>query len=163
MAAETINDGVYFIQNLGKGTVLDLESGSSKNNTKVKGHKKREINDPWVSAQLWLIARVPGTVKYTIQNANSRTFLDLKGGVAESETPLVGYEATNKVTQHWMIQRNSNGTAYVIFNAKSTSASTPLFIDLYAGGVVDGTPIKGIVGEGSVTPNTNQLWIITRA
>ena len=48
--------------------------------TKVQGFAKHELNDVWASAQLWIIARVPNTDTYTIQNANSRTYLDLQNG-----------------------------------------------------------------------------------
>ena len=52
--------------------------------TKVQGFAKHELNDVWASAQLWIIARVPNTDTYTIQNANSRTYLDLSGSTSHS-------------------------------------------------------------------------------
>ncbi|EJF58760.1 ricin B-like protein, partial [Dichomitus squalens LYAD-421 SS1] len=103
MAALTIETGVYFIQNAGTGTVLDLTLGSNANGTKVQGFTKHELNDVWVSAQLWIIAQVPGTDEYTIQNANSRTYLDLTGSTSlateRNGTPLIGFEPTGNPNQ----------------------------------------------------------------
>ena len=48
--------------------------------TKVQGFEKRELSDPWVPAQLWVINEVEQGV-YTIQNTNSRTFADLSGSM----------------------------------------------------------------------------------
>lgn len=48
--------------------------------TKVQGYAKRELNDSWVSAQLWIISQVGNDAVYTIQSAGSRTFLDLDKG-----------------------------------------------------------------------------------
>jgi hypothetical protein len=44
--------------------------------TTVQGYAKRELSDPWVPAQLWIISQA-GTNLYTIENTNSRTYLDL--------------------------------------------------------------------------------------
>jgi hypothetical protein len=44
--------------------------------TTVQGHAKRELSDGWVPAQLWVISQA-GTNLYTIENTNSRTYLDL--------------------------------------------------------------------------------------
>ena len=101
--------------------------------TRVQGFQKHELNNVWVSAQLWIItANEDGS--YTIQNANSRTYLDLTGstsfiirllpcvnsgygyGVAgniANGTPLIGYQGTGNPNQKWIIKRNSTNTAYV--------------------------------------------------
>jgi hypothetical protein len=42
----------------------------------VQGYAKRELSDDWVPAQLWVINEV-GNNLYTIENTNSRTYLDL--------------------------------------------------------------------------------------
>lgn len=101
---------------------------------RVQGFAKRELDDIWVPAQLWVIAPVrddPG--KYTIQNANSRTYMDLTKsgllctcpkiegaaengaflGLAETGAPIIGFRATGNPSQRWIITRNVNRTAYV--------------------------------------------------
>jgi hypothetical protein len=96
--------------------------------TPVQGYAKRELSDGWVPTQLWIINHV-GTNIYTIENANSRTFLDL--GMLFSEpysrlllmklvqaanpngTSVLGRPATGSDHQKWVISRNTNGTAYV--------------------------------------------------
>ncbi|TBU38765.1 ricin B-like lectin [Dichomitus squalens] len=158
MAALTIETGVYFIQNAGTGTVLDLTGGSNANGTKVQGFTKREINDVYVSAQLWLIAQVPGTDEYTIQNANSQTYLDLTGSNVQSGTPLIGYQPTGNPNQRWIIKRNSTNTAYVIGNG-----ATGTYVDLLNGGSANGTAVNGWAGEGPATTNPHQLWHVVRA
>ena len=45
--------------------------------TKVHGYKQRALSDPWVPAQLWVIALVGSEGDYTFENANSRTLMDL--------------------------------------------------------------------------------------
>jgi hypothetical protein len=80
-----------FIQNRGTGTVLDLANGQGKDTLSrdeprsncglivgptVQGYTKRELSDSWVPAQLWIINQV-STNTYTIENTNSRTYLDL--------------------------------------------------------------------------------------
>ena len=45
--------------------------------TKVQGFTKHEFSDPWVPPQLWVVSQVNNQI-YTIQNANGRTFLDLR-------------------------------------------------------------------------------------
>ncbi|TBU36298.1 ricin B lectin domain-containing protein [Dichomitus squalens] len=154
MVSRTIKDGVYFIQNVGTDTVLDLTDGSSANGTKVQGFTKHELNDEWVSAQLWIITQVPGTDEYTIQNANSRTYLDLTESNPQNGTPIIGYEPTGNPNQHWIITRNSTKTAYVIENAGATGT----YVDLLDGDSADGTAVNGWAGEGPTTTNTNQLW-----
>jgi len=157
MASRTIESGVYFIQNIGTGTVLDLDGGSSANSTKVQGFTKRELSDSWVPAQLWVISSVGGG-QYTIENTNSRTFLDLTDGNVANGTRLIGYQATGNPNQCWIITRNSNDTAYVIANG-----ATGTFIDLLDGGSANGTAVNGWAGSGPTTTNTHQLWEVVRA
>lgn len=49
--------------------------------TKVQGYAKRELSDPWVPAQLWVLSQAGSEDVYTFQNANSRTFMDLTGSM----------------------------------------------------------------------------------
>ena len=48
--------------------------------TKVQGWQQRELNDVWVSAQLWIVTSINNSGEYSIQNANSRTYLTLTDG-----------------------------------------------------------------------------------
>ncbi|KAI0090539.1 ricin B-like lectin [Irpex rosettiformis] len=158
MAAAQIESGVYFIQNVGTGTVLDLTDGSNVDNTKVQGFEKRELNDVWVSAQLWIISQVGTDPVYTIQNANSRTYADLSGSNLQSGTPIIGFHGTGNPNQNWIITRNTLKTAYVIRNQ-----ATGTYVDLLNGGTANGTAVNGWAGEGVDTPNPHQLWHIVRA
>ena len=54
---------------------------SSLLGTKVHGYEKRALSDPWVPAQLWVVAQDGNEGVYTFQNANSRTFMDLTGSM----------------------------------------------------------------------------------
>lgn len=97
--------------------------------TKVQGYTKRELNDSWVSAQLWIISQVGNDAVYTLQSAGSRTFLDLdKGtpftsitspieltcsGLTANGTSIIGYQETGNPNQRWIITRNTINTAYV--------------------------------------------------
>jgi len=158
MATVNVESGVYFIQNLGTGTVMDLENGSSTNGTKVQGYQKRELSDPWVPAQLWVISKVGKDNVYTIENTNSRTFMDLTGSNVQNNTPIIGFEATGNPNQQWKIIRNSTGTAYVMQNM-----ATGTFADLKDGQSLNGTAINGWSGSGPTTTNPHQLWLIVRA
>ncbi|TBU21800.1 ricin B-like lectin [Dichomitus squalens] len=162
MAASTIENGVYFIQNVRTGTVIELAVGSSKDGTIVQGYVKRELNDVSVSAQLWIIGHAGNTGEYTIQNANSRTYLDLQGNSAPENgghgTRVIGYHQTGVQSQRWIIKRSSKNTSYSIINGV-----TGTYMDLDGGS--NGTPIMTFRGEGIgySTTNENQLWHIVRA
>jgi len=160
MAAAEIQSGVYYIQNYGTGTVLDLTEGSSANGTKIQGHVKHDISDPtsWIPAQLWIIRQIGGDNLYTIQNCNSRTYMDLTGANVKSGTPIIGHQKNDGANQHWKIFRNAAKTAYVIQNV-----ATGTFIDLLNGGSADGTHVNGWAGSGPSTTNPHQLWYIVRA
>lgn len=45
--------------------------------TKVQGYEKRELEDNWASAQLWIITQVDTNGKYNIRNALSKTWMYL--------------------------------------------------------------------------------------
>ena len=45
--------------------------------TDVQGYAKRELSDVWVPAQLWIINKGSDGY-YTLENPNSRTYLDLR-------------------------------------------------------------------------------------
>jgi hypothetical protein len=69
--------------NVGGKNILSYErlSGSDSSygstGTDVQGYAKRTLSDDWVPAQLWVVNHgSDGT--YTIQNTNSRTYLDLR-------------------------------------------------------------------------------------
>ncbi|KAI0797264.1 ricin B-like lectin [Irpex lacteus] len=157
MASEKLADGVYFIQNIGTGTVLTLHGGSAEDGTLAEGTAKRELSDPWVSAQLWIITKVivDDGRTYSVQNGNSRTYLTLKdGSTVGTGTPIIGYEHTGSGDQHWMIVRNAKKTAYVITNETSRTA-----VDLWGGGNADGTAVNGYYANND---NNNQLWQLVR-
>ena len=46
--------------------------------TPICGHKKRDLNDPAVANQLWIITRDGNA--HLIQNAAGRTYMDLYQG-----------------------------------------------------------------------------------
>ena len=52
--------------------------------TKVQGYEKRELSDEWVPAQLWVITKAEGDSVYKIENANSRTIMDLTASMSVS-------------------------------------------------------------------------------
>jgi hypothetical protein len=97
---------------------------------KVQGFDKHELSDYWAPAQLWVISKGSDNT-YTIQNASSRTYLDLRmlpsvahrfddlthetifTGLASNATPIVGYAATGTNNQNWVITRAANRTSYV--------------------------------------------------
>ncbi|GJE91459.1 ricin B-like lectin [Phanerochaete sordida] len=153
--ASTIQPGIYWIQNIATGTVLDLSNGSPDKNTKVQAWQKRELHDYWVSAQLWIVTSV-GENTYVFQNANSRTYAELGGG--DNQTPIVANAGTGGKNQQWVVTRNKNGTSYVIQNVQYNT-----FVDLYNGGNANGTAVNGWQGSGPATENTNQLWNFVRA
>lgn len=49
--------------------------------TKIQGHQKRELRDELSPMQLWLITKTGDDAGYKIQNANSRTMMDLTDGM----------------------------------------------------------------------------------
>ena len=103
--------------------------------TKVQGWQQRELNDVWVSAQLWIVTSINSSGEYSIQNANSRTYLTLTDGMwliiglfaytsqhlygltfagsSADNTPIVGFHGTGNTNQQWIITRTNDGTAYV--------------------------------------------------
>ncbi|EPS99468.1 hypothetical protein FOMPIDRAFT_82644 [Fomitopsis schrenkii] len=154
------NDGVYFIQNYRSGTVIELGNGSSVNGTAIYGYQQRALSDDLVPAQLWVITQ-SGTDKsvFKIENANSRTVMDLNRGNPMPQTLIFGYQPQDRnPNQRWAILRNSNNTAYVIRNQSSGT-----YVDLYGGRSANGTGIHGHGGEGVTTMNNNQLWVLIKA
>ena len=95
--------------------------------TKVQGFHKHLLSDAWVPAQLWVVAQAGSAAGvYTIENTNSRTFMDLTGGTlcasltrvrmlnmistpgnVASDTPIIGSKSTGHPEQHWAIQAAS--------------------------------------------------------
>jgi len=162
MAAYTVEEGVYFIQNVKTGSIIDLEDGASADNTKIHGRStKRDLNEHYVPPQLWIISKVEGkSFVYKIQNASSRTYMDLPGSNVTSGTDVVGYHQTSDDSQEWTIARNfTNRTAYTIQNRGNTS----LYVNLNNGNAESTTVINGWSGTGGSTTDTNQLWHIVRA
>ena len=102
--------------------------------TKVRGNHKRELNDTKVATQLWIITFDTANKVYRIQNAATRTYFDLEGGMSRnahslSHTPLpclctdaasaddgtaINVAASSDDEgQRWKIIRNDKRTAYV--------------------------------------------------
>ncbi|EPT03296.1 hypothetical protein FOMPIDRAFT_1046850 [Fomitopsis schrenkii] len=148
-----IKSGVYFIQNAGTGTVLDLPNGDSANGTKVRGYEKHKLGDSWVSAQLWIVCQLGDDPVYSIQNARSRTYLNLTSDGPTNGTPITGFESTGDSHQHWEIYRNNADTGYVIENKATTT-----YVDLKGGKSDNGTLVQNWAGDGVQTTNKNQLW-----
>lgn len=67
-------------------TLIEILTG-----TKILGREKRELSDEWVSAQLWIIVKIDRNSVYTIQNANSRTYMDLVKGMPTDLTTNQGF------------------------------------------------------------------------
>lgn len=154
----TFAPGVYYIQNLGTNTVLDLTNGSTSNDTPVQGWEKRQLNDPWVPAQLWIIAPVGNNPACTVENATGRTFLDVKAGASANGTPVVGNASSGGASQHWVFTAsNSNKSAFIISNA-----STNTVVDLKDGNKANGATVQAWANDGAATTNPNQLWHVTR-
>ncbi|KIP12207.1 carbohydrate-binding module family 13 protein [Phlebiopsis gigantea 11061_1 CR5-6] len=145
-----IEAGVYYIQNIGTNTVVDLGDDSPEPDTKIQGYQKRELSDPWVSAQLWVIYPVQGsTDTYQIRNAGARlSFVDLTNGNHDNGSD----------SQKWIFTRNAADTAYVIRNLASGT-----YVDLLNGNAANGTRINGWSGSGHTTTNPHQLWALVRA
>lgn len=153
MAAEIVQSGEYFIRNHGSGTVLELTGGSNTNCTNVIGNAKRPPRDPLVSAQRWIVTQIGGSHFYTIENAASRSMMDLTRSLPADGTPIIGYQATGKPNQQWAIARHASGSGYVISNH-----ATGTFIDLLNGGTTAGTAVNAWGGTGITTTNTHQIW-----
>ncbi|KAI0090522.1 ricin B-like lectin [Irpex rosettiformis] len=152
-----LQSGVYYIQNLGSGTVLDLSGGSSTDGTKIQGYAQRPLTDVWVPAQLWVVALVEGSNTFTLQNACARTYADIQGGNIANGTPLVGFEGTSQAEQRWVITLSTNNTSYVIQNKTSGT-----YVDLQSGSTANGATIQIWGSEGPTTTNKNQLWNFVR-
>ncbi|TBU29666.1 ricin B-like lectin [Dichomitus squalens] len=146
----TVASGVYFIKAFAALTVLTLLNG-----TMVQGDAKRDLTDPSVISQLWVVAQVNGTSLYTIENAQGGTFLDLLGGSNASATPVVGNSQSGSSVQQWSFMPTSANTTYTIVNS-----ATNTVIDLLAGGTADGTAVNGWEYTGPT--NTNQVWDLVR-
>ncbi|KAI0090544.1 ricin B-like lectin [Irpex rosettiformis] len=149
MTAERIENGIYFIQNVGTGTVIDLAGASAIDGAKLQGFAKRDLNDDIVGAQLWYISHVGNEPVYTIRNIRSLTYADLYGFNAADGTPIVGFHGTGGQNQHWVFISTPDKKGYNIRNV-----ATGTFIDLYAGGPGNCTPINGWTG----LPSMNQVW-----
>ncbi|KAI0826154.1 hypothetical protein BC629DRAFT_52896 [Irpex lacteus] len=67
-------------------TLIEILTG-----TKILGREKRELSDEWISAQLWIIVKIDRNSVYTIQNANSRTYMDLVKGMPMDLTTNQGF------------------------------------------------------------------------
>lgn len=102
--------------------------------TKVQGYQKRELSDEFVPAQLWVITQAGDNSVYKIENANSRTIMDLTGSMSVSSlyqivvskippgsagnpangTPIIGYQSNGNPNQRWAILRSeTDNDAYV--------------------------------------------------
>ncbi|KAI0076822.1 ricin B-like lectin [Panus rudis PR-1116 ss-1] len=160
-ASLPLQSGVYFIQNIGTGTVIDLHNGSTADNTEIQGHAKHALSNTWVPAQLWIISLLKASGShgiYTIQNASGRTYMDLSQALATDGNPIIGWTpSSSKAHQQWRIIPNAKQTAFVIQNV-----STGTYVDLYGGIEANGTAITGYSGEGPATTNRNQLWNFIR-
>ncbi|KAI0090542.1 ricin B-like lectin [Irpex rosettiformis] len=155
MAAAHIESGVYFIQNVGTNTVLDLANGSSADGTRIQGFAKRQLSDPWVSAQLWIITQVGhDSPVYTIRNAKSCSYADLFESNVVNGTPIVGYHGTWHPNQHWIFTMGNCGSGYVSIR----NLATGTYIDLDSGNSANGAPVVGWSGLF----NRNQLWFLVR-
>ncbi|GJE89267.1 ricin B lectin domain-containing protein [Phanerochaete sordida] len=161
MAAKIVQSGVYFIQNVASGTVLDLVGGSDTDGTKVTATTKRELCEQQVATQLWVIQlddNERDSQPCHIESAASRTYLDLTNGTSDLICNGLKGRNDDPDNQWWLITRDSKRTAYVIFNT-----STKTYVTLKDGKVASGTSVVGASGTGSATTDTNQLWHIVRA
>ncbi|EPS99469.1 hypothetical protein FOMPIDRAFT_82645 [Fomitopsis schrenkii] len=158
--------GVYFIQNIATKTVLELAGGSNANSTSIYASQQRNFSDELVPAQLWVISQDgTGNSAFKIENANSRTIMDLSAADSADGTPIIGYQSTGGSNQRWAILRtNSIATTYVIQNqATGMIIHHQAYIDLLNGSSANGTAINGWSGRGVDTTNTHQLWTLIAA
>lgn len=55
--------------------------------TKIQGYQKRELSDELSPIQLWLITKTGDNAVYKIENASSRTMMDLTKGMQVLRAP----------------------------------------------------------------------------
>ncbi|TBU54724.1 ricin B lectin domain-containing protein [Dichomitus squalens] len=163
MATLNLENGVYFIQNFGTGTAVELKDGSSADSTRVVNAPKQELDNVSVPASLWIISRVPGAPgQYTLQNARSGTFMDVLGGESnvKDNVDIVGFQKlANNKSQRWTIARHNETKAYVIANAVTGKH----YVNLPGGARTAGGVLQVVTGEGIQSTNVNQMWLIVRA
>lgn len=96
--------------------------------TDTQGWAKRLLGDVWVPAQLWIVNKESGNT-YTIENTNSRTYLDLgmlfpahalmnsysQNCTAKPDdgTPVEGFAPSGKPEQKWVITQVPGHPYYV--------------------------------------------------
>jgi len=177
MASEIIPSGVYFIQNVGTGTVMDLQNGTEADGitptlgTQALCYEKRLLLDRAVSSQLWILVQSGANNVFTIQNARTTTFMDILSGNFPNGAPIIVNPKSTNISQTWKITRNSNKTAYVIQNMLNSAnyGTSSGFADLSQGGQANETPVNGLNGDGydgsgvAITTNSQQLWRVVPA
>ncbi|TBU54721.1 ricin B lectin domain-containing protein [Dichomitus squalens] len=164
MATLNLENGVYFIQNFGTGTAVELKDGSSADSTRVVSAPKRELDNVSVPASLWIISRVSGAPghQYTLQNAKSGTFMDVLGGASnvKDNVDIVGFQKlADSKSQRWTITRHNDTKAYVIANAVTGKH----YVNLPGGDRAAGRVLQVVTGEGIQSTNVDQMWLIVRA
>ncbi|KAI0725908.1 ricin B-like lectin [Fomitopsis betulina] len=114
---------------------------------KVYGSQKHKLSDNWIPAQLWVVSQVGDDAAYTIENTNSRTYLDLTDGNPKIGTPIIGYQSTDNQHQGHRVHNQASGTYVDLLNGHSASL----------------TPVNGWTGMDVASTNPHQLWKFVRA
>ena len=104
--------GVYEIQNVSSGQVLDVNGASTANNAAV-------IQYPYTGGrnQLWNFIPTSGGY-YQIKSANSGLDLNVSGASTANSAPVVQYQFGSRNNDQWRPARNADGT-YSFYNRNS--------------------------------------------
>lgn len=100
----TLSEGVYWIRSRYSGKVLDLSGDSSEDGARVIDFAQRAPAINTTHNQLWLVELTPSRKSYTIRNADTGTIIDLSGGNANDDTPIIGWTDHGTSNQMWRIE-----------------------------------------------------------
>ncbi|KAI9058897.1 carbohydrate-binding module family 13 protein [Trametes sanguinea] len=105
-----LKDGIYHINHAYVPVRIALAGHSSEDGTPVIAWS---IMDDCLD-HLWLIHAVPGEdVTYTIQNAVSGTYMDMRGSSAADGTLVIGFQKrTPGENQKWIIRPEASGSGH---------------------------------------------------
>jgi len=142
--------------NYGSGTVIDLNHGSSADQTPITGwHDNSGDNQRWALKQ---VDTKYGLPVFLLRNVQSNTAMDLLSGGTGNGTEISGWwvgPETNP-NQNWFIFSGDQQFNVVMI----VNVGTGTCVDLRDGSSNNGTPISGWAGGASVN-NSHQLWKVT--
>ncbi|OCK96234.1 carbohydrate-binding module family 13 protein [Cenococcum geophilum 1.58] len=141
-----LQEGVYFIRNRKTKTLVTADLSTP--NPKLVG-SKFSFDD--INQQLFSLKKIGQDNTYLITHVNTGRVVDLYGGIAADETPIITFPAHYGANQQWEISTSSN--AY-----KIKSKSSGKLVDLFGSNEKDGTAIINYIDVGG----ENQLWEFKR-